>query len=54
MAPVIGSRKYDGATQVSGINSKSKQVTCHKIKNIVRGLVCVLSVLAALDVVLTF
>jgi hypothetical protein len=29
--------KYDGDTQVSGINSKSKQVTCYKIKNIVRG-----------------
>jgi hypothetical protein len=31
--------KYDGDTQVSGINSKSKQVTCYKIKNIVRGCV---------------
>ncbi len=29
--------KYDGDTQVSGINSKSKQVTCYKIKKIGRG-----------------
>jgi hypothetical protein len=29
--------KYNGDTQVSGITSKSKQVMCYKIKNIVRG-----------------